>query len=286
MGYRTSPHEVEVAEIATIKNNGDFKRFVCFGIKRARAGELQNGEHLLLWDRTTAICNESQTHSTKWSMQGGWSEMRYSSHLAKMRISFSVLLPALALVVWAVLVPAEIGRVWYSAHQAMSRGQGATASVSRFELTLPPDQWVSFTLRWRLLHYSRAIIAVNLPGLAADVLISMPTSQPGKWHPEAVSLDNWRCLVFPFYCLPAWWLAGYGLDALVGRKRIHLAMLWTGSILGLLFAVTLFGYYTSPAGDQAYLHWILPGSWLWTILFAVIPVSWIRQRRQPATTNQ
>ena len=225
--------------------------------------------------------------TAKWSMRNPvWGEMRYSSRLVKMRISFALLLPALELTVWAALVPAEIGQVWYSSHQAVSRAQLASVPLGRFELTQPPDQWVSFTLRWRPLHYSRAIVAVNLPGLAADVLISLPTSQPGKWHPAAISLDNWRSLVFPFYCLPAWWLAGFGLDALVGRKRIHLALLWTGSILCFAFAVTLFGYYTSPAGDQADLRWLLPGSWLWTILFAVIPFSWIHHKRRPAATDK
>lgn len=147
-----------------------------------------------------------------------WREMRYAAPVGKTRVSLSVVLPLLELTVWAVLVPAEIVQIWYGAHQASSISKSATARVGGIELTMPPDQWVSFTLRWQRLKYARAIIATNLPGLAADALISLPTGQPGKWHPAAISLDNWRGLVFPFYCLPAWWLAGLGLDGLLAAS--------------------------------------------------------------------
>jgi hypothetical protein len=213
-----------------------------------------------------------------------WRETRYAAPVGKTRVSLSLVLPVVELTVWAVLIPAQIVQIWYGAHQASRRSQGAIARVGEIELRMPPEQWLRFTLRWQPLKYSHAIIATNLPGLAADALISLPTGQPGKWHPAAVSLDNWRGLVLPFYCLPAWWLAGLGIDGLLGRKEIRPAILWIGSILCFLFAVTLFGYYTSTAADQADLRWVLPGSWLWTILLATIPFDWILQKKRSERT--
>jgi hypothetical protein len=101
--------------------------------------------------------------------------MRYAAPVGKMRVSLSRALPVVELTVWAVLVPAQIVQIWYGAHVASSRSQSATAHVGVIELTMPPDQWLPFALRWQPLKYARAIVAANLPGLAADALISLPT---------------------------------------------------------------------------------------------------------------
>jgi hypothetical protein len=191
------------------------------------------------------------------------------------RIAYSLLLPILELSLWTALVPTEVGMIYCGAQKA---NHGASEHLGQVELDLPPDRWMEYSLRWMPLGYSRAIIAANLPGLLPDILLSLPTAQPGKWHPSWVSLENWRCLTLPFYCLPAWWLAGNGLDGLLGRKRLRRAMLWTGCILSLLFAVGLVGYFTSSPGDQADLRWQAPGLLLWTVLFGVFPLGWLRQR--------
>lgn len=204
------------------------------------------------------------------------------------RISFSLLLPMVELAVWVALVPADVGRVYYRARQAAHVSASVSARLGEFELKLPPDRWVESSLKFMPLRFSHSIIAANLPGLLPDVLVSLPTSQPGKWHPSGMSLDNWRSFTLPFYCLPAWWFVGYGLDGLLGRKRLRRAMLWIGSILCLLFAVSVFGYFTSPPGDQADLRWLLPGCWLWTALFGIMPLNWLRQKHAsaPRTAGQ
>ncbi len=192
--------------------------------------------------------------------------------MAIKRISFSLLLPVLELSVWTTLVPSEVGLVYYRAYNAT---RGAGAHMGQADLNLPPDRWVEYALRWSPLAHSHTIIAANLPGIVPDLLVSLPTSQPGKWHPSWVSLENWRCFTFPFYCLPAWWFAGYGLDALRAGKCWRRAAVWTGTILSLLFAVALVGYFTSPPGDQADLRWLVPGLWLWTVLLGIFPVGWV-----------
>ncbi len=191
------------------------------------------------------------------------------------RVSFSLLLPILELTVWAVLVPTEVGLICYRAQRTP---QGASAHLGHFELNLPPDRWVGFALKWMPLTHSRTIIAANLPGMLVDLMVSLPADQPGKWHPSWVSLENWRCFTLPFYCLPLWWFAGYGLDGLFGRRLVRRAAIWTGTLLCLLFAVPLIGCLTSPPGDRADLGWLAPGLLLWTVLFGIVPFVWLRQK--------
>lgn len=199
------------------------------------------------------------------------------------RISFSLLLPIVELVFWVALVPTEVGLIHYRAGQATHASGNISARLGEVELKLPPDRLATFSLRWMPLRYSHAIIAANLPGLVADLLVSLPTAQPGTWHPSGVSLDNWRCFTLPFYCLPAWWFVGCGLDGLLGRRRLRRAMLWVGSIFCLLFVVIMFGYYTSSPGDQADLRWLLPGFWLWILLFGSVPLNWLQKENARAS---
>ncbi len=178
---------------------------------------------------------------------------------------FSLLLPILELALWIALVPTELARIYFN------------GPPGQFQLSPPVHGFLPFVLKWVPMTYSRMIIAVNLPAMLADAVISLPTGQPGKWHPPAISLDNWRSFVFPFYCLPAWWFAGCGLDALLGKRRLPRSFLWIGLILFVLFLVFLIGYLTAPLRDQADLRWLLPGFWLWTILFAFLPLNWLRE---------
>jgi len=194
------------------------------------------------------------------------------------RISFSLLLPIVELALWAVLVPTGAGLTYYRLYRAARGSQGVRIHSGQFELTVPRGGWVGFALASVPACRSRTIIVVNLPGLVADVVLSLPTAQPGRWHPSAMSLDTWRSFTFPFYCLPAWWFAGCGLDGLLGRRRLNRVMLWTGSAFCLMYVSALIGYFMSAPADEADLRWLLPGLWLWAILFGVLPLNWLRRR--------
>jgi hypothetical protein len=123
-------------------------------------------------------------------------------------------------------------------------------------------------------------MTLNFPGIFVEMSVVLPTAGSPKWHPAALTLAGWRMLSYPFFCLPAWWLVGKGLDGLLRRRRLHWAMLLTGSILSLLFLVLVVGILTSPAGDRADMAWLLPGCGFWTIAFGVLPLAWVRQRRR------
>ena len=84
----------------------------------------------------------------------------------------------------------------------------------------------------------------------------------------------------PFFCLPAWFFVGCGIDALLGWRRLHWAALATGTLLCVLFLVLFlglrFGISTEERGEVVFPLW---GMSLWALLFASIPAAWIRQWR-------
>jgi hypothetical protein len=178
------------------------------------------------------------------------------------RVPYSLLLPIIELTIWALLIPGEFALTY---HRPRPPGMSS-------------ERWLAL-VKLLPLKYSRPIVAVNLPGIVPDALISLAGNERSTVHPAGISWENWRSLVFPFFCLPAWWFAGYGLDALRARTRPHRAALWTGSILCVLFLAPLFGYVTAPSGDRADLGWLVPGFCLWTILFGVFPLNWMLHRR-------
>jgi len=93
-------------------------------------------------------------------------------------------------------------------------------------------------------------------------------------------LDTWRAIAFPFFCLPAWWLVGLGVDVLLKQRRLHWFTFLTGTLLFILFGVLFFGLRfvltDSERGEITYPLW---GIGLWAVLFAILPIAWFRQWR-------
>jgi hypothetical protein len=201
------------------------------------------------------------------------------------RMPFSLLLPLgeLALT-WALLVPLQTGFAYYRLREAAGNSDGIRIRSGQFDLSLRRQQFLFFAFGSTLVRQSHRISALNLPGGFVQGVISLPTSRPGIWHP-ALTLDSWRSLTFPFFCLPAWWFVGNGLDGLLGRKRLPIAILLSGSIFCLLFLTAIPGYFTSPPSDQADLRWLMPGVGFWAIAFGILPVTWFRQWRQVGSPN-
>ena len=92
-------------------------------------------------------------------------------------------------------------------------------------------------------------------------------------------LWSWRDITFPFFCLPAWWLVGLGIDGLLRWRRLHLAAMITSLVLFLFFAIAFLALRFGSSPDRendVYLFW---GVVVWWGLFAVLPIAWVRQRR-------
>jgi hypothetical protein len=188
------------------------------------------------------------------------------------------LLPIVEIAIWIVMVPAEAGLTFYRLHGESPGSERFIDVLGWNRLAIPRDRLLPSAITLAALDHSQEIIAADLPGLLADFLISLPTAQPGKWHPAAIPLDAWRCLVFPFYCLPAWWFVGLGLDGLFGGRRLHRCMPWIGLALAVLSFAAVFGYVTAPPRDQADLRWLLPGFIFWALAFGALPLNWLRRR--------
>lgn len=209
--------------------------------------------------------------------------MRYPAGLRIRRVSFSLLLPLAAMAAWTELVAVPVALTVYGFHEAAQESNRIRIHTGRIEMTLPARRWIPYALEmvsWRRGH---TVAAANLPGDFVEALAVLPLSWPNAWHPKGLSLTAWQMLSFPFFCLPAWWFVGRGLDGLLGRKRLHWAMALAGSVLSLLFFAVLLGFrFASSSSERADMGWVMRGFGLWGSAFAVLPAAWFRQRRTDA----
>jgi hypothetical protein len=198
---------------------------------------------------------------------------------------FSILLPLFDLAIWVVLVIVPTTIAYMSLLQmAHNSSTAEIRSGGTSFASVPRERFASFALSVGTIRQSHLITAINMPGIVSDLFISIPI-----WHIDRLrtqmTMESWRALSFPLFCLPAWWFVGKGVDALVGSIRLH----WSSLLLGCLFCA-LFIFLgiglglTATADERADTWWILSGMGLWAVLFAVFPFAWLRQRRSRAST--
>lgn len=141
--------------------------------------------------------------------------------------------------------------------------------------TLPP------TIEARADEREVIIRTINLPAIFSEMAISLPTTWPESWHPETYSLFVWRSFAWPFYCLPFWWLVGRALDSLLLKRPLSTVVAIFGSILSLIFLLVSLGLFlTAVIPTEEKDPSIYVGIWLWTLLFASIPIAWRQWRLQ------
>jgi hypothetical protein len=201
------------------------------------------------------------------------------------RIAFSHLLPVvdLALVVLLLFVPITLMSV--RLYEASAGSNQVHVHTDQSDISLSRDQIVPLAIRIVTVSKARTIKKINMPGTFFDILISLPTSWPSTWHPAALLPETWDALVYPFFCLPFWWLVGCGLDDLLRKERLHWSLLLVGTLLfGLCLTLALDLRFVMSAAERQYASWPPLGLTGWTIAFAILPIAWItqsiRQRRQ------
>jgi hypothetical protein len=191
------------------------------------------------------------------------------------RVSFSFLLPLLDMIVWVLLVALPASLVFLNLEQMAQGSNVANIHIGDFSVSIPRNQFVSHALWEATTQSSHAIVVANVPGFFGDSLVSLM-----RWRHTSMTLDSWRAVSFPLFCLPAWWLVGLGIDVLLKWRHLHWATFLTGTVLFVLFSVLFVGFRfaLSPSdfGEDVYLLW---GIGLWVGLFAVLPVAWVRQWR-------
>jgi hypothetical protein len=196
------------------------------------------------------------------------------------RVSFSVLLPLIELVISVVVLAVPATLVFLN-HERVTQGSAvANIQAEMFSASIPRKQFLSFALQSAAIKSSHTVAAANMPGFFGEILISLPTSWPASWHPTGMMVDTWRAITFPFFCLPAWWLVGLGWNVLLKWRRLHRATFLTGTLLFILFGVLFLGLRfaltASERGETTYPLW---GIGLWAVLFAILPIAWFRQWR-------
>src|SRR5581483_6632270 len=124
------------------------------------------------------------------------------------RIPFSHLLPLIDLVLLVILIFVPVTLTALRLYQAAGSSDRVHLHSGEFDLDVPRDQIIPWAIRVATAPRARIMTAINLPGSVIQSLISLPsrTSTPSGWHPQALALETWQALVFPFFALPFWWL--------------------------------------------------------------------------------
>jgi hypothetical protein len=155
----------------------------------------------------------------------------------------------------------------------------------------PPDLSRQETQQHSSLKETLRSVAASEPESFADFLngidvpanfVELPIDRfsnawPDTWHPDGLTVFDWRAITFPIYTLPFWWFAGFGLDTLLKRRRPRWPVLLVGTILSALSLFLTIGMSLANGieTDRAITVPILIGGILWNLLFATFPVAWI-----------
>jgi hypothetical protein len=133
---------------------------------------------------------------------------------------------------------------------------------------------------------NRPIQTINLPAITIAMLVDgVSGSWPDDWQPAAFGpavngVFAWRGLIFPLYCVPFWWFAGLGLDALFARRQLRWPVFLLGALFSGFFVFIWCGLrFGLDASDRVDNGWIYIGLGLWATLYLAFPVAWVRQFR-------
>jgi hypothetical protein len=199
------------------------------------------------------------------------------------RVSFSLLLPLLELVIWVLLVPIPTTLFYLGTRTSTQPSGDVVISTKSGTYTVPQAAMRRIALEGPATRASHLLAALNIPGTIVEALLSLPTSWPHLWRPADLPMNVWRAITLPFFCLPAWWFVGRGFDSVQARQvRWPVALIGTILFIGVvvLFCGLRFGLSGDDRMDDS---WPLWGMGLWALLFSVFPLAWLMRRRIPVS---
>lgn len=186
------------------------------------------------------------------------------------RISSAALLPLAELSLWCALVLLPTLFIYGQLYVLQARGNASLGS-GQFEF------WLATVCE----HRFYTIVNLNLPGALVGAPLSVPAASYLRSHPRVFSVRTWHTVTMPFFCIPAWWFLGLGIDAALTRKRLHWGLHAIGSILCCVCIAALVGILTSPPADKTDLLPFMPGAIFWVVAFGLFPLNWLLQRFRP-----
>lgn len=187
------------------------------------------------------------------------------------RGAFSILLPCFSIAIWLALVVMPVAGMYFRLRDRLPFSGPATLDLGNASFVLSRDRLLHFVLDFGAGRYSHLLTALNMPGFAVDLLSSIKT-WPESWYPEWIGWESWLALIMPLYCLPVWWFAGRGIDAMLGRRRLGFLSLIFGTAVFLIFAIVFLGFsFALPPNELDGGRWIVWGPALWSVLFAAFP---------------
>lgn len=181
-----------------------------------------------------------------------------------------------------MLVPSLL---FFARLKQAAHGAGSLALTSgEFVITIPSDRFLSVAFDRAGWWAEKPLTIVNAPAKIAETVVSLIVARKGYWWPSSLPQSTWHALIYPIYALPAWIYLGFGIDALIGRHRVHR---WN-VILGLLLALTCaslfcgfrFGMPATERNGQERLSWFIDGLAIWAVLFSIPAVAWLQKKRR------
>ena len=198
------------------------------------------------------------------------------------RTRLSLLLPLLALAVWLAIVAAPALDTYLQLCRIGRTGHNATVHVGRYRSTITPPSFATFALNQAVVTHSHALTATYLPGAMVVMPVTVALTAPNDWYPRRLDAFTWHALTPMLDTLPACWLVGLALDALLRRRCLPWPAALLGCLLFLAFLLLLGGFALGlPAREAPRLWWAGAGLLGWTALLAAVPLAaWCQLRRR------
>ena len=197
------------------------------------------------------------------------------------RIPCTLLLPLFSLTLFVVLVALPATLTYIGLHQ-LTPPRFATAAQQHLSV----EQTLISVAASEPKSFANLLNGIDMPANFVELPIDKCSSAwPDTWYPPGLSVFTWRAISFPFYSLPFWWFAGFGLDILLKRRHSRWPVLLVGTLVFALFALlaVMLSLTHGVEDDRAVTIPIRIGEILWTLLFASFPAAWIRRRLERLT---
>jgi hypothetical protein len=168
----------------------------------------------------------------------------------------------------------------YGRLYSLQKYENASTKSGQLELIVPRGGLLEFSLATVCERRFHTIVNLNLPGALIGAPVTAPVASHFRRNPSAFSVQTWHTVTIPFFCLPAWWFAGLGMEGALTRKRLHWALRSVGLTLSCACIALVICILTSPPADIEDLLPFMPGAIFWAVAFGLFPLNWLLQRDQ------